>query len=74
LAVIGIASSVIGAFYYLKIVKTMYFDDPAPGFAPSESRFESGLIAATAVFVSPLGYLAIPALTAMTMTAARALF
>ena len=74
LAVIGIASSVIGAFYYLKIVKTMYFDEPAPGFAPSESRLESGLIAAAAVFVSPLGYLAIPALTATTMAAARALF
>jgi NADH-quinone oxidoreductase subunit N len=74
LAVIGMASSVIGAFYYLKIVKTMYFDEPAPGFAPSESRIESGLIAAAAVFVSPVGYLAIPALTATTMAAARALF
>jgi len=52
----------------------MYFDEPAPGFAPSESRLESGLIAAAAVFVSPLGYLAIPALTATTMAAARALF
>jgi hypothetical protein len=29
LAAIGIAASVIGAFYYLKIVKTMYFDEPA---------------------------------------------
>src|SRR3546814_15389519 len=28
LAVIGIAASVIGAFYYLKVVKTLYFDDP----------------------------------------------
>ena len=29
LAAIGIAASVIGAFYYLKIVKIMYFDEPA---------------------------------------------
>ena len=26
-------TSVISAFYYLKIVKTMYFDEPAPAFA-----------------------------------------
>jgi NADH-quinone oxidoreductase subunit N len=32
LAVIGVVSSVIGAYYYLAIIKTMYFDDPAEGF------------------------------------------
>jgi NADH-quinone oxidoreductase subunit N len=73
LAAIGIVTSVIGAYYYLKVVKTMYFDDPAPAFAPSESRLEDGLIALAAVFVSPLGYLAIPSLSAATMLAARAL-
>ncbi|WP_380877419.1 NADH-quinone oxidoreductase subunit N [Sphingomonas sp. DBB INV C78] len=74
LAMIGIATSVIGAFYYLKIVKTMYFDDPAPAYAPMESKVEGGLIAISALFVSPLGYLAIPALGAASMAAARALF
>ncbi len=34
LAVIGVVTSVVGAYYYLAIVKTMYFDDPAPGFEP----------------------------------------
>jgi NADH-quinone oxidoreductase subunit N len=29
LAVIGVLSSVVGAYYYLTIVKTMYFDEPA---------------------------------------------
>src|SRR5215207_763278 len=29
LAAIGIAASVIGAFYYIKVVKVMYFDDAA---------------------------------------------
>ena len=33
LAVIGVLTSVVGAFYYLSIVKTMYFDDPVRGFA-----------------------------------------
>jgi len=29
LAVVGVLSSVVGAYYYLTIVKTMYFDEPA---------------------------------------------
>jgi NADH-quinone oxidoreductase subunit N len=33
LAVIGVLTSVVGAFYYLSIVKTMYFDAPVQGFA-----------------------------------------
>jgi NADH-quinone oxidoreductase subunit N len=32
LAVIGVLTSVVGAFYYLMIVKTMYFDEPAQNF------------------------------------------
>jgi NADH-quinone oxidoreductase subunit N len=32
LAVIGVLASVVGAFYYLTIVKIMYFDEPAPAF------------------------------------------
>ncbi len=33
LAVIAVALSLIAAFYYLRIVKTMYFDDPTPEVA-----------------------------------------
>jgi NADH-quinone oxidoreductase subunit N len=32
LAVIGVVASVIGAYYYLRIVKIIYFDEPAPAF------------------------------------------
>lgn len=74
LAAIGIAASTIGAFYYLKIVKTMYFDAPAPEFGRDGSALEGGLIAAAAVFVSPLGYLLIPVLGAWSLAAARTLF
>lgn len=74
LAAIGIAASTIGAFYYLKIVKTMYFDAPAEGYGKSDSALEGGLIAAAAVFVSPLGYLLIPVLGAWSLAAARSLF
>ena len=34
LAVIGVLASVVGAYYYLLIVKIMYFDEPAKGFDP----------------------------------------
>jgi NADH-quinone oxidoreductase subunit N len=38
LAVIGVVSSVVGAYYYLVIIKTMYFDEPAESFV--EMPFE----------------------------------
>ena len=58
LAMIGFATSVIGAFYYLKIVKTMFFDATPDGFvlAPSRSLVESVLIAVAALIVSPIGF------------------
>jgi NADH-quinone oxidoreductase subunit N len=34
LAVIGVLASVVGAYYYLAIIKIMYFEEPAEGFAP----------------------------------------
>lgn len=74
LAVIGIAASVIGAFYYIKVVKIIYFDDPADDIAPTGHKTENGLIAVLALAVSPLGYLAIPLLAPVTASAAQALF
>jgi NADH-quinone oxidoreductase subunit N len=74
LAVFGIVFSVIGAFYYLRIVKTMFFDEAAPGFPKKEGVVEGGLIALAALFVSPLGYLLIPAIGGASIAAARALF
>ncbi len=32
LAVIGVLTSVVGAYYYLAIIKTMYMDEPVEGF------------------------------------------
>ncbi len=34
LAIIGIVASVVGAFYYLRIIKIMWFDEPAGAFVP----------------------------------------
>ena len=74
LAAFGIAASVIGAYYYLKIIKTMYFDAPAAPYAPSGSMLENGLIAAAALALSPLAYAAIPLLSSTANAAAKALF
>ena len=73
LAAIGIAASVIGAFYYLKIIKTMYFDEPGTPYARSESILENGLILASATFIV-LGYGLIPVLGIASAAAAKALF
>jgi NADH-quinone oxidoreductase subunit N len=74
LAAVGIATSAIGAFYYLMIVKTMYMNEPAPAYEKSPDRAEGVLILLAALFVSPLGYLAIPLLDTATLNAAGALF
>ncbi len=74
LAVIGIAASVIGAFYYLKVVKVMYFDDAADAIAPSDDKTLAWTGGALAIAVSPLGYFAIPVLAALSAQAAKALF
>ena len=74
LAVAGFVASVIGAYYYLRIVKVMYFDDPAPEFEQGGSVVEGGLIAAAAVFVSPIGWVLLAPLGVLTLSAARSLF
>jgi len=74
LAVIGIAASVIGAFYYIKVVKIIYFDDPADEIVATGHKAENMLIAILALFVSPLGYLAIPFMAPITAAAAASLF
>ncbi len=44
LAIIGVLASVVGAFYYIRIVKIMYFDEPVEAFEkmPSELRLVLG--------------------------------
>ena len=32
LAVIGVLSSVVGAYYYLRIIKVMFFDEPEDAY------------------------------------------
>jgi len=74
LAAIGIAASVIGAFYYIKIVKVMYFDEPAGVVTGKSDWAHWALLAISAAFVSPLGYLLTPLLGDLANKAAAALF
>ena len=39
LAIIGLVTTVMSAFYYLKIIKTIYFDDNVITFDPAKNRF-----------------------------------
>jgi NADH-quinone oxidoreductase subunit N len=75
-AVAGAVGSVVGAYYYLKIIKTMYFDPPANEIVgrDASSTLDYGLIAVAALVISPLGYLLIKPLAPVTAAAAGALF
>jgi NADH-quinone oxidoreductase subunit N len=41
--VIGVVTSVVGAYYYLSIVKVMYFDEPAGQLDPARVEFRTVL-------------------------------
>jgi len=71
LAVIGVLASVVAAYYYLRVVKIMFFDDARQEFIPMEqgTRF---VMAIAGLFV--LLFVLTPApLVDMALTAARAL-
>jgi NADH-quinone oxidoreductase subunit N len=57
LAVIGVLASVVGAYYYLRIIKIMWFDEPAGGFQPmaAELRLVLGLSGAFVLFYVLIG-------------------
>ncbi|HEX3422857.1 MAG TPA: NADH-quinone oxidoreductase subunit NuoN [Sphingomicrobium sp.] len=74
LAVAAILGTVIGAYYYLKIVKIMYMDEPAEPYARVRQPVQGLLILVAALAVSPLGYLLIGPLGALADRAAGTLF
>ena len=55
LAVIGVLASVVGAYYYIRIIKIMWFDESAGGFEPMSGELKLVLGASSAfVFLYPL--------------------
>jgi NADH-quinone oxidoreductase subunit N len=55
LAVLALVFSVVGAFYYLRVVKLMYFDDPAEQTKPAAALDVRLLLSANALLVLILG-------------------
>ena len=74
LAVAGFLGSVIGAYYYLRVVKVMYFDVPGAPLSGRATPVESGLLTVMALFVSPVGWVVLAPLGTATALAAQALF
>jgi NADH-quinone oxidoreductase subunit N len=71
LAVIGVLTSVIGAFYYLRVIKVMYFDAGTPDFDKSAGSVR--LVMAVGALATGL-FVFIPGpLVAAAQAAARAL-
>ncbi|MFD2678330.1 NADH-quinone oxidoreductase subunit NuoN [Camelimonas lactis] len=72
LAVFGILTSVVGAFYYLRIVKVMFFDEPKEALDPMPGAAKLVLALSSIVTV---GYFVAPALlNVVAVAAAKTLF
>ena len=52
-AVIGLINSVVGAYYYLRVMVYMYMREPAPG-APLAVPMRSGLVASALLIAAVL--------------------
>jgi NADH-quinone oxidoreductase subunit N len=72
LAVIGVIASVVGAYYYLRIVKIMYFDEPAEVFERPAAEVRA-VIVLSGIFILFFVVFAQP-LVALAGAAAHALF
>jgi NADH-quinone oxidoreductase subunit N len=72
LAVIGVVTSVIGAYYYLRIVKLIYFDAPKPAFEKGAVELRAVMTVAT-LFVLLLSLLPAPLFNSAA-SAAKSLF
>ncbi|MBN9062247.1 MAG: NADH-quinone oxidoreductase subunit N [Rhizobiales bacterium 65-9] len=72
LAIIGVVTSVVGAYYYLRIVKLMYFDEPKPAFDRGDASV-NGVVIVCTIFVALLS-IAPAALFNAAAAAARSLF
>ena len=72
LAVVGVLTSVVGAFYYLTIIKVMYFDEPAGQIEPM--RIELRTVLAVAGIFNIFFFVYPGPLVSVATTAAKSLF
>jgi NADH-quinone oxidoreductase subunit N len=71
-AVIGVLSSVVGAVYYLRIVKLIYFDEPAPAFDRAVGPSLGAVLVSSGAFTLLFMVFASPLVTA-SLVASKAL-
>ena len=55
IALIAVIASLIGAFYYLRVVKVMYFDEPTHEITVTGSGFARALLGLNAILVLVIG-------------------
>ncbi|MEO0545935.1 MAG: NADH-quinone oxidoreductase subunit NuoN [Pseudomonadota bacterium] len=72
LAVIGVLASVVGAYYYLRVIKIMWFDEPEPAFVPMASELRI-VVGASGLFTIFFVLVANP-ITSWATDAARTFF
>jgi NADH-quinone oxidoreductase subunit N len=70
LAVLGVLASVVGAYYYLRIVKLMYFDEPTESFDRPARLELQAIVTVCAILI--LGFILIPGPLLATAQAAAA--
>lgn len=73
LAIIGAVSSVVGAFYYLRIIKIMYFDEPVEAFDKVEAMGLRGVMIVSGLLTAVL-FIYLPGITDPATAAAASLF
>src|SRR5829696_7972551 len=72
LAVIGVVTSVVGAYYYVRIVKIMYFDEPQAAFEPMPAGVQ--VVLAVTTFIIVVFFIVPAPLVGTAAAAAKSLF
>lgn len=73
LAIIGILTSVVAAYYYLRVVKIIYFDAPKAPFTRYGNVATASILGASAILCSPVSFLYIAPLLQAAGNAAKSL-
>ena len=69
LAVIGVVASVVGAYYYLRVIKVMFFDEAGEPFQPV--RFAPGLVMGISAILMVVGVVGLGPFVDAAMAAAQ---
>lgn len=74
LVIFGVVTSVVAAYYYIRIVKVMYFDSPAESFLADKDASRTAVMLLMGTLNSPLSLFLIGPLSVLAGSAAAAFF